>query len=87
MRRVVPNFLVTWFLNHARTLEHPVLFKWICVIFLLNLVIPDPLPFVDELLMGLATLYLGTRKRKPGSSDTSSPLPKELDEVQREKPR
>ncbi|MCW8128332.1 DUF6116 family protein [Microbulbifer halophilus] len=60
MKRVA---LVGWFLNYAGKLEHPQLFKWICAIFLVNLFIPDPIPFVDELLLGLATLYLGNQKK------------------------
>jgi len=34
------------------------------VLFVIDLVIPDPLPFVDELLLGLATILL-TRRGKP----------------------
>jgi hypothetical protein len=33
------------------------------VLFVIDLVIPDPLPFVDELLLGLATIVL-TRRGK-----------------------
>jgi hypothetical protein len=31
------------------------------VLFLANLVVPDPLPFVDEVLMALVTLWLARR--------------------------
>lgn len=64
MKRVLPSALVGWFLNYSRKLEHPQLFKWISVIFLVDLFIPDVVPFVDEILLGLATLYLGRRKKK-----------------------
>ncbi|WP_346839417.1 DUF6116 family protein [Microbulbifer sp. SAOS-129_SWC] len=65
MKKALPSALVGWFLNYATKLEHPLLFKWISVIFLVNLFIPDPVPFVDELLLGLFTLYLGRRKKAP----------------------
>ncbi|WP_323847272.1 DUF6116 family protein [Microbulbifer magnicolonia] len=68
MKRVLPSALVGWFLNYAKKLEHPQLFKWICAIFLVDLFIPDLLPFVDELLLGMATLYLGSRKKRRSDS-------------------
>jgi hypothetical protein len=40
-------------------------------VFLLDLFVPDAIPFVDEVMLGLATLLLGSwRKRRqppPGS--------------------
>lgn len=63
MKRVLPSTLVGWFLNYATRLKHPQLFKWICALFLVNLFIPDPIPLVDELVLGLATLYLGRKKK------------------------
>lgn len=75
MKRVLPSTLVGWFLNYAKKLEHPQLFKWVSAIFLVNLFIPDPLPFVDELLLGLAAIYLGKQKKA-----FSSPLKMRPDE-------
>ncbi|SHG00236.1 hypothetical protein SAMN04487965_3122 [Microbulbifer donghaiensis] len=72
MKRVLPSALVGWFLNYARKLEHPQLFKWICAIFLVDLFIPDLLPFVDEFLLGLATLYLASRKKRRSSTPGQS---------------
>ncbi|WOX05205.1 DUF6116 family protein [Microbulbifer pacificus] len=63
MKRVLPSALVGWFLNYARRLKHPQLFKWICALFLIDLIIPDLVPFVDELLLGLATLFLAAWKK------------------------
>jgi len=63
MKRVLPSTLVGWFLSYAKRLKHPQLFKWIVAIFLVDLFIPDLLPFVDEILLGLAALYLGSRKK------------------------
>ncbi|MFI2812812.1 MULTISPECIES: DUF6116 family protein [Microbulbifer] len=68
MKKVLPSALVGWFLSYARRLRHPQLFKWICAVFIVDLFVPDLLPFVDEVLLGLAALYLGSR-RKPTSSD------------------
>lgn len=64
MKRVLPSALVGWFLNYARRLKHPQLFKWICALFLIDLIIPDLVPFVDEILLGLATLFLAAWKKR-----------------------
>lgn len=57
MRRVRP---LDWLLTHARTLRHPQLFLLVLGLFALNLVLPDPVPLLDEALLGLMTLLLGT---------------------------
>jgi hypothetical protein len=36
------------------------------VLFVINLAVPDPVPFLDETLLGLVTLLLARLKRKPG---------------------
>jgi hypothetical protein len=45
-------------------LRFPQLFLATGVLFLLDLVIPDFIPFADELLLGLATLLLGSWKNR-----------------------
>jgi hypothetical protein len=57
--------LVTRF---AAGLRYPTLFKLVGLLFVLDFFLPDLVPFVDEILLGLGTLLLGalrTRKR-PG---------------------
>ncbi len=55
------------FLSWAGKLRYPTLFKLTAVLFLLSLFIPDPLPLVDEILLGLGTLLLANWKnRRPG---------------------
>ena len=44
-------------------LRHPQLFIVTGILFLINVLIPDVLPFVDELLLATLTLWLGSRKR------------------------
>ena len=53
-------------------------FKWLFVatlaLFLLTLVVPDPFPFADEVLFGLATLVLSqwkSRRVPPGGAEAS----------------
>lgn len=56
-------------LRWARGLRFPELFFLTAALFLLDLAIPDMVPFVDEILLGLATLLLGTWRRRKASQD------------------
>jgi hypothetical protein len=69
----MPGPLLLPVMNWARRLRYPTLFKITAALFALTLVIPDPIPFVDEILYGLGTLLLANWKRR---SDT---LPPRLD--------
>jgi hypothetical protein len=51
----------------ARRLRFPQLFWLTAVLFVLDLLIPDLIPFADEILLGLATLLLGSWKQKNDS--------------------
>jgi hypothetical protein len=50
--------------NWARKLRYPTLFKITGALFLLTLVFPDPIPLVDEILLGLGTLLLANWKNR-----------------------
>lgn len=51
-------------LNWARKLRYPTLFKITAALFALTLFMPDPLPFVDEILLALGTLLLANWKNR-----------------------
>ncbi len=56
-------------LRFAGGLRFPTLFAIAGALFLLDLLIPDFIPFADELLLGLVTLMLaGLKRRKPPAS-------------------
>lgn len=62
----MPNPISLGLLSWAGKLRYPVLFKITAALFLITLVVPDPIPFLDELLFGLGTLLLANwKKRKP----------------------
>jgi hypothetical protein len=66
----MPNPVSLPLLNWARGLRYPTLFKLAAGLFLVDVLLPDPLPFVDELLFGLVTLLLANwkdRKNAPPS--------------------
>ena len=60
----------------AAGLRFPWLLAVCATVFLLDLAIPDLIPFADEILLGLATLVLGTlRRRRAPAGDTESDVP------------
>jgi len=55
--------LVTRF---ASRLRFPVLFALVAGLFVVDLLVPDVVPFFDEIVLALGTLLLGSlRKRRP----------------------
>lgn len=48
----------------ASRLRFPYLFLLIAVVFVLDLIIPDFIPFFDEILLGLVGVLLGTWKER-----------------------
>jgi hypothetical protein len=61
--------LVTKF---ASRLRYPTLFKVVAGLFLVDLLVPDFIPFADEILLALGTLLLGAVKRRGAASDLPS---------------
>lgn len=59
------NPLLSTLLRWLGKLSFPRLFLLSAVLFLLDLLIPDFIPFADELLLGLGTLLLARWKKKP----------------------
>jgi hypothetical protein len=51
-------------LGFLSRLKYPQLFKLTAVLFAVDLLVPDVIPFADELLLGLATLLLGNWKQR-----------------------
>ena len=46
-------------------LRFPQLFTIAATLFFVDLLIPDLIPFIDEILLGLLTLLLGSMQAKP----------------------
>lgn len=62
------NPLLLPLLNWARGLRYPALFKLTATAFAISVLWPfDPIPFIDEIVLGLGTLLLANWKsRKHG---------------------
>lgn len=57
----------------ASRLKFPYLFLLIAAVFLADLIIPDGIPFVDEILLGLVAVLLGTWKERK-AVDSKPPM-------------
>ena len=58
------NIISALIFKIAPRLRFPQLFALTLGLFLLDLVIPDLIPFVDEIILGLATLLFGSWKAR-----------------------
>jgi hypothetical protein len=58
-------------------LRHPWLFAILLVLFLLDLLIPDFIPFVDEVMFGLLTVLFGSWRDRREQPEPEQP-PKDV---------
>lgn len=72
------NPLVREVTRFAGRLRFPYLFLVTAALFLLDILIPDFLPFADEILLGLGTLVFATwrKSRDAGHETPSNPVPR-----------
>ena len=63
-------------LEWARKLRYPTLFKITAALFVLDTLFLDPLPFVDEILLGLGTLLLANWKSRKEKTAEPPALPR-----------
>ena len=69
------NPLLAPLLGFFGKLSYPRLFALTAALFALDVVIPDVIPFADELLLGLGTLLLANwKKRKPAEATGKPPI-------------
>ena len=55
-------------------LSYPRLFVIAAFLFVADTLVPDLIPFADELLLGLGTLLLANWKKKEPSTDARPPI-------------
>ncbi len=63
----IPKRLRRW----LEGLRFPYLLILTAILLVVSLVVPDPVPFADELLLLLGTLLLSRLKRKPPETEAS----------------
>lgn len=67
------NVMLGPFLAWASRLRFPMLFAGTAVLFILDVLIPDMIPFVDEVLLGLLTILLASIRRKTRVGSSAGP--------------
>ena len=72
--------LLRWLPNLLERMSSSWLLALLGIVFVADLVVMDPLPFVDEILIGAVTLLLARWKgRRDDATDTTSkPPPKNI---------
>ena len=74
-----PQSLIGWLQRFAGQLKSSTLLAVVAGLFALDLVVPDPFPFVDEIILGLATILIarwqGRRQEPP---EAPKPPPKNV---------
>lgn len=70
----MPNPLLGPILRWFGKLSYPRLFAVAGFLFVADMLIPDVIPFADELLLGLGTLLLANWKKKAPSADARPPI-------------
>ena len=64
--------------SYGAKLRFPQLFAIAATLFFLDLLIPDLIPFIDEILLGLLTLLLGSMQEKPAARQGEKPPVKDV---------
>lgn len=65
--------ILAWLVSRAAQLRFPKLFALTAALFLVDLVVPDLIPFADELLLALATALLGSWRRRKVAGPPGAP--------------
>ena len=69
----MPSPLLLPFMAWARKLRHPALFKLTALAFAISVLVPDFIPFIDEIVLGLGTLLLASWKRRHEAGSIDAP--------------
>ena len=70
----MPNPLLAPVMRFVGRLSYPRLFALTAALFAVDVVVPDVIPFADELLLGLGTLLLANWKRRKQPGAGAPPL-------------
>lgn len=69
----MPSPLLLPVLSWARKLRFPTLFKITGVLFVCSVLLPDPIPLLDEILLGMSTIVLANWKHRKDPAVIDSP--------------
>jgi hypothetical protein len=70
--------VVGWIVARLARLRRPVLFAVVAVLFVIDIAVPDAIPFLDEILLGVGAALLSTWRHKhepEAPAEAPPPLP------------
>lgn len=73
-KQIGGNILTRW----ISTLRFPQLFTFAAALFFIDFLVPDMIPFLDEILLAAATVLLGNLKDKSVAEDVDKPAVKDV---------
>ena len=73
------NAVIAPLLAYASRLRFPWLFAITLGLFVVDLFVPDPIPLLDEVLLGLLAIILGTLKRRRRGTPADHRIPQARD--------
>ena len=68
----MPNPLIGPILGFLGRLSYPKLFMLTATLFAVDFIIPDFIPFIDEILLGLGAMLLANLRKKPDNVTDAS---------------
>jgi hypothetical protein len=69
------NPMLAPIIGYASRLRFPTLFLVIAALFVFDLIIPDFIPFLDEIMLGLGTVLLASWKNRKAQVETANSKP------------
>jgi hypothetical protein len=67
------KFIIAPLVAYLARLRFPALFAITAILFVLDFFIPDVIPFVDEILLGLGAALLGSWKKRKEPNPPNDP--------------
>lgn len=68
----------------AGRLRFPYLFLLTAALFLIDVFVPDMIPFIDEILLGLGVVLMGSLRKKVADKQATSSSPPALGDEQKQ---
>ena len=73
-----PNSMIKMFLKNANQLRFRNLFFMVITLFFVDLLIPDFIPFIDEIILGLLAIILANWKKERNQDDEGKVIEGEI---------
>jgi len=75
---MTPNSMIEMFLKNANQLRFRNLFFIVIALFFVDLLIPDFIPFIDEILLGLLAIILANWKKERNQDNEGKVIESEI---------